>query len=422
MASKRRNMFQKNKTQETMETVWGILLSIRGRGVTGMLETQQIGIGRPQIPLSLNPCRSRDVNTGTCLSMRIVHRRQQKRGRKMVKVTTQESFDAAVKENMEMFELSYEEALLETIAQFEAQGIDLTNIVKSVAFICGENPITKLFDQINQSSTQEETICYLKELTEVFKRDMAHKIMAGKCGAYAILLEKIKRHEDNKAIVRAVVEALTVLMDDLIEDRQSLYFILHTISSLIVRNEHCETMANEGGLENIRNCLDKYFDDKKMHQKAFKVLSALAGNDDVKAKIIQSGVGPYIASSLSLNSDSLKFCIAASHLIGVLCLRNNKNSQTLFDLGCAEWIVQNMKRYNVSCDLQVVSCRALRNMVSHNPEIKEELVKQSIEDVLQDTLLQHEECSEQIKFLLRELGCNIVLKEPWTGEKGDKLK
>lgn len=45
---------------------------------------------------------------------------------------TQDTFDAVVKENMDEFEMSAEEALADSIQQFESQGISLANIIKEV--------------------------------------------------------------------------------------------------------------------------------------------------------------------------------------------------------------------------------------------------------------------------------------------------
>lgn len=48
----------------------------------------------------------------------------------MVKVITQETFDAVVRENMEEFDMTQTEALQEALAQFTSQGIDLGNILQ----------------------------------------------------------------------------------------------------------------------------------------------------------------------------------------------------------------------------------------------------------------------------------------------------
>ncbi|KAI2589856.1 armadillo repeat containing 6, partial [Homo sapiens] len=43
----------------------------------------------------------------------------------------QETFDAAVRENIEEFAMGPEEAVKEAVEQFESQGVDLSNIVKT---------------------------------------------------------------------------------------------------------------------------------------------------------------------------------------------------------------------------------------------------------------------------------------------------
>lgn len=50
----------------------------------------------------------------------------------MAKVITQETFDDVVKENIVEFSMSVEESREETVKQFEAQGINLANIIKDL--------------------------------------------------------------------------------------------------------------------------------------------------------------------------------------------------------------------------------------------------------------------------------------------------
>lgn len=50
----------------------------------------------------------------------------------MAKIIQQETFDDAVRENVIEFEMSVQEAKDETVQQFEAQGINLANIIKDL--------------------------------------------------------------------------------------------------------------------------------------------------------------------------------------------------------------------------------------------------------------------------------------------------
>lgn len=52
---------------------------------------------------------------------------------KMAKIISQETFDDVVKENVIEFAMSVQEAKDETVKQFEAQGINLANIIKDLS-------------------------------------------------------------------------------------------------------------------------------------------------------------------------------------------------------------------------------------------------------------------------------------------------
>ena len=52
---------------------------------------------------------------------------------------SQETFDAAVQENIDEFDMEPEEALADAISQFESQGVNLSNIVKRVPGAAPEN-------------------------------------------------------------------------------------------------------------------------------------------------------------------------------------------------------------------------------------------------------------------------------------------
>jgi armadillo repeat-containing protein 6 len=55
-----------------------------------------------------------------------------KKAAKASKQISQETFDEVVKENLEDFDMSLEDATLDAVAQFESQGVDLSNIIKRV--------------------------------------------------------------------------------------------------------------------------------------------------------------------------------------------------------------------------------------------------------------------------------------------------
>ncbi|KAI8423507.1 hypothetical protein MSG28_012618 [Choristoneura fumiferana] len=140
----------------------------------------------------------------------------------MVRVITQETYDEVVQENIKEFDMSAEEAIQDATAQFEAQGVDLSNIIKDLVLSSGEDhavskAITKLKELKNEGDDGE----IFKEL-EILKaecnKDIARRVKAGKEGAYTVLLEllqarqKTYSEEANEKDARYIVNVLNCLV------------------------------------------------------------------------------------------------------------------------------------------------------------------------------------------------------------------
>ncbi|KAF4525036.1 hypothetical protein B566_EDAN001949 [Ephemera danica] len=139
----------------------------------------------------------------------------------MVRVITQETFDNVVKENEDDLEMSHEEAVQDAIKQFEAQGVDLTNIITSGSKedSSSEHAIIKTLkrlvnilespvENINPSDLQD-ILTNLKGECDI---DIARKVLAGKNRAYPLLVDTLEKFEDNHDIVHLTLTALTSLM------------------------------------------------------------------------------------------------------------------------------------------------------------------------------------------------------------------
>ncbi|KAJ9600724.1 hypothetical protein L9F63_026140 [Diploptera punctata] len=138
----------------------------------------------------------------------------------MVRVITQETFNEVVKENLEL-DMSPEEAIEDAVEQFEAQGVDLSNIVKEVMDnIPGEskNKLKSSLDNLGKliktsSAKENEIITELKILKEEFNKSLAHKVFAGSNGAYSILVDILEMYSGNYDIALAALNTIIALMN-----------------------------------------------------------------------------------------------------------------------------------------------------------------------------------------------------------------
>ncbi|XP_034478204.1 armadillo repeat-containing protein 6 homolog [Drosophila innubila] len=118
----------------------------------------------------------------------------------MAKMISQDTFDDVVKENVVDFSMSPSEAKEETIKQFEAQGINLANIIKDLAINAetGEPIINETVDKIKAHISQKsKDTQQLLELITVLdlecQKSLAHRVLAGKNGAHDVLITLLEQ-------------------------------------------------------------------------------------------------------------------------------------------------------------------------------------------------------------------------------------
>lgn len=177
----------------------------------------------------------------------------------------------------------------------------------------------------------------------------------------------------------------------------------------------------------------------KLVRESFQLLKALAGNDVVKAKIIEQGAAPLITDVLCIHKvykfvhlcflfrfyfhfqESEPVARAGLMCIATLSLRSQANSAALFAANIAEEIVESMKLHPTSKAVQRNGAWAIRNIVSRSRELCDAFVQLGVERVINEAMIAHPSVLQDLKAALRDLGCKVELKEEWTGKSTVKM-
>lgn len=128
----------------------------------------------------------------------------------MAKIITQETFDDVVKENIVEFSMGISEAKDETIKQFEAQGINLANIIKDLSLNeeTGEPLLNEAIDCLKQHISgakclnDESLLEKLDVLTVECSKSVPHRVLASKNGCCEVL----------QSIINSILKKETVPM------------------------------------------------------------------------------------------------------------------------------------------------------------------------------------------------------------------
>lgn len=145
----------------------------------------------------------------------------------MARVISQNTFDEAVRENIEDLGLEPEEALQEAVKQFESQGVDLSSIIKELSISSSakaniEAEVAKL-KKLAKADTPDKAIMDQMEVIKAeCDKGLANRVGVGKAGAYSVLLDVLEVKESYIAVERTCLKTLIALMNkqpDLLDDR-----------------------------------------------------------------------------------------------------------------------------------------------------------------------------------------------------------
>ncbi|XP_036939341.1 armadillo repeat-containing protein 6 [Acanthopagrus latus] len=458
---------------------------------------------------------------------------------------TQETFDAAVKENMEEFEMDPDEALREAVEQFESQGVDLSFIVKAVPAVASEEKPEEQTHEIIQaleslrigkdSTSVTEVTADMKRFTEHCLLGFAQRYLAAQKDAYPVILAYCKKSIEEQDAVLTTLSALAALTDgqpDLL-DAEGQQFLLDvfkkyqadssvvrvvirtvrhcclkheqnrqdlvkggilplmtgaitqhsgcadlvkeasaalrfmtfdddvrvtfghahehakmivlehnglkvlieaakahpnnssvlselcaTLSRLAVRNEFCQDICDLGGLKLMMTLLADSYESAELVRQVLSAIRAVAGNDDVKDAVVNAGGVQLIVIAMNRHMSNSAVCEQGCACLSVLALRKPNNCKVIMENGGALAAIQSMKTHTDAVNVQKQACMLLRNLVSRTNNYNQPILEMGAEALITQALRTHRDCGDVGKAALRDLGCQVELKELWTGKHG----
>ncbi|XP_047364774.1 armadillo repeat-containing protein 6 homolog [Vespa velutina] len=222
----------------------------------------------------------------------------------MARIINQETYDEAVNENIEIFSMSPEEAIEETIKQFNSQGVDLSNIIKDLIITQDHELILTYLDQLRSALAKkhyEKIPHVLDKLSDKLDKDIARRVYAGKRGCYGILLSIMKDCKYDTLILKSALETITSLMTgnpDLLddkgvsiqmeildkqEDKLVLQCLLHWIRACCIKHEaNRQNIFNADIFNRLKKILTRDDATASEVRDACSVIRALVLDDDIR--------------------------------------------------------------------------------------------------------------------------------------------
>ncbi|XP_051253512.1 armadillo repeat-containing protein 6 [Dicentrarchus labrax] len=458
---------------------------------------------------------------------------------------TQETFDAAVRENMEEFEMDPGEALRDAVEQFESQGVDLSCIVKAMPAGSSDDKqeeqthkVLQALDSLRigkDSAGVTEVTADLKRFTEHCSLGFAQRYLAAQKDAYPIILSYCKKSLKEREAVLTALSALAALTDgqpDLLDaegqqfllnvlkeyradssvTRLAIHAVRHfclkheqnrqdlvkggvlplltgaitqhsacaelvkeaaaalrvmtfdddvrvtfghahehaksivlehnglkvlieaakahcdntsvlsglcaTLSHLAVRNEFCQDICDLGGMKLMMRLLADSYESQELVRQILSAIRAVAGNDDVKDAVVNAGGVQLIVIAMNRHMNNSGVCDQGCACLSVLSLRKPNNCKVIMENGGALAAVQAMKAHPNSVNVQKQACMVMRNLVARTQSYSQTILEMGAEALIAQAIKTHQDCGDVGKAALRDLGCQVELRELWTGKHG----
>ncbi|XP_013168900.1 PREDICTED: armadillo repeat-containing protein 6 homolog isoform X1 [Papilio xuthus] len=338
----------------------------------------------------------------------------------MVRVITQETYDDVVKENMDEFDMSPEDAIKEAIAQFEAQGVDLSNIIKDLNLNTGEEhqvsiTVKKLKELSNAAQNNDEPILeQLDILMRECKKDIAHRVRAGKEGIYPALINLLDlkqksylnvNNEKDAASIIKVINTLIALMNsqpdlldrkgveiikknlDEIEDESILIATLKWTAVCCVKHEMNTQMIFGAGIgRNLNNLLNKT-NNIELISECLQVIRKLTLDDDLRVEFGKAHehareLGAELLDTLTrLLENNMKPPLVSDVMCTIACLLvRHELSAVAAERGAAALFTVLADNYD---DVTVVhQATKLITTLAGNDDVKRQLVKSGIVPII----------------------------------------
>ncbi|XP_053438880.1 armadillo repeat-containing protein 6 isoform X2 [Nycticebus coucang] len=366
------------------------------------------------------------------------------------KCITQETFDAAVQENIEEFSMGPEEAVKEAVEQFESQGVDLSNIVKMVPKVSADglqeptHNILQVLDDLQKSVAclhPEEVSAHLIRFCDQCKQDKACRFLAARKGAYPIIFSAWKlATADNQGLLLQALNALSALTEghpDLL-DTQGLQLLVATLAqntsaadltcsgircvrhACLKHEQNRQGLVKAGVLPLLTSAITQHSHHADVVREACWALRIMTFDDDIR---VPFGHAHDHAKMIVQENRGLKVIIEAAKafpdnpgVLSELCSTlsrlavRNEFCQEIVDLGGLSVLVSLLVNFSDHQDLVKQVLSALR-AIAGNDDVKDAIVHAGGTESIIATMTQHlanpQVCEQSCAVL-----CVLALRKP----------
>jgi len=186
----------------------------------------------------------------------------------------------------------------------------------------------------------------------------------------------------------------------------SLATLCTTLKSIAVNDEICKSIAENGGLDVVLQCIDDSGNqrNKALAKTSCALLTQLAGSDANKDAILLKGGIAKIIRLSSVYREEPSVLQETMATIRALTLRSPANAAKAVEAGAVDLAAEAMEEHCSAHLMQKQACLMIRNLAVRNPENRPIILEKGLENLIRNAKANHESCKDAATSALRDLG------------------
>ncbi|XP_070541808.1 LOW QUALITY PROTEIN: armadillo repeat-containing protein 6-like [Ptychodera flava] len=369
---------------------------------------------------------------------------------------SQETFDDAVQENVEEFCMEPDEALEDAIKQFESQGIDLSNIIKSVR-LGGDGDgrernmrsllLWRSNDLLEEDGEESEVTECLNKFRAECDMDFSHRSLAATKQAYPMLYKLYVKFKDNPDVLYQVILSMAAFFNgqpDVIDQKgiELLYSLLKDhaespkLSQVLIKTiritcfmheNNRQAYVKEGLIASLIQVLQTHKKCSGVVKEACQGLRILTADDDVRVAfghahehakmIVEEGALKTLLGIMAEHTGDVATMSELCATLSRLAVRN-EFCQEIVDLGGLKLVLQALVE-NMEQQVIVKQVFAVLKAIAGNDNVKVAIVEAGgISAMLNAMNLQQSQpqvcengCAAMAAISLRNPGnCKVIME------------
>lgn len=222
---------------------------------------------------------------------------------------------------------------------------------------------------------------------------------------FSMALENIKRLVD-EGIIDKLIGFIKTRKDEL--DVVTPWILV--LKQIAITEDNCQLIVQTNGVTMVQELMTSYPKESALIKNGISMMRNIVAVDSLKRGFVDSRGLATVCQAMEEHPTDRSIQEHCCATIAALALRQTDLCREIVDSGVLRLVAKAMHLHHDSETFLRQASLAVRNLVARNPELREYVLSENVEDILRQAQGRRG-CGDEAYSALRDLGCDIQLYE-----------